>query len=54
MPAEHLADEQIRPQMDIPTSLIFKAKPGLGVVLLAQRVDAGIAIPWHRRRRARQ
>ncbi len=46
MPAEHLADEQVRTQMGIPTSLTFKTKPELGLELLAQHLAAGIAIPW--------
>jgi hypothetical protein len=46
LPAEQLADEQIRTRMGIPASLTFKTKPELGLELLARHLTAGIAIPW--------
>lgn len=46
IPAEQLADEQIRTAMGIPADLGFKTKPALGQELLAEHVDAGIEIGW--------
>jgi len=46
VPAEHLADDQVRTQMGIPTSLSFNTKPELGLELLAQHLAAGIDIGW--------
>jgi SRSO17 transposase len=46
IPAEHVADEQLRDQMGIPTDLEFKTKPELGQEILAEHVDAGIDVGW--------
>jgi SRSO17 transposase len=46
IPAEHLADEQIRDRMGIPANLTFKTKPELGADLLTDCLDAGVAVPW--------
>jgi SRSO17 transposase len=46
IPAEQLADEQVRTGMGIPAELDFKTKPALGLDLLAEHVQAGIDIGW--------
>jgi SRSO17 transposase len=46
VPAEHLADEQVRTKMGIPTDLDFTTKPQLDAELLGECVAAGIAVPW--------
>jgi SRSO17 transposase len=46
IPAEHLADDQVRAETGIPASLGFKTKPELGIDLLAECVASGIDVPW--------
>src|SRR3954462_10912073 len=46
IPAERLADGQLRDQMGIPAERDFKTKPELGQEILAEHVDAGIDIGW--------
>jgi SRSO17 transposase len=46
VPAEHLADEQVRAETGIPAELAFKTKPELGCDLLAECVAADVRVPW--------
>jgi SRSO17 transposase len=46
VPAEQLADEQVRAAMGIPNGLPFKTKPELGMELLAECVTAGVQLSW--------
>ena len=46
VPEEHLADPGTRDMMGIPGHLQPATKPQLGAQMLAEKLDAGIEVPW--------